>query len=110
MLLEFQLVCTGCPAPPESPRNAPWICDHCYYKHPDPVDDPFYQSTVKSLMYFCAAVLLFVRVVVIYIFHAKFRNPILVLSGWTMVLFAYSRESDLAKPSTTLAYFRASDT
>ena len=38
----------------------PWICDHCYYKHPDPVDDPFYQSTVKSLMYFCAVILLLV--------------------------------------------------
>ncbi|EKM79346.1 hypothetical protein AGABI1DRAFT_74303 [Agaricus bisporus var. burnettii JB137-S8] len=55
----FQLICTGCPSSPQSPKNAPWICDHCYYKHPDPVDDPFYQSTVKSLMYFCAAILLF---------------------------------------------------
>ncbi|KAJ8474154.1 hypothetical protein ONZ45_g16052 [Pleurotus djamor] len=27
--------------------------------HPDPVEDPFYQSTVKSLMYFCATILLF---------------------------------------------------
>ena len=36
------------------------MCDRCYYKHPDPVSDPFYQSTVKNLMYFCAAVLLFV--------------------------------------------------
>jgi hypothetical protein len=67
MSLEFQLVCTGCPSSPQSPKNAPWICDHCYYKHPDPVDDPFYQSTVKSLMYFCAAILLFVRVIIIYI-------------------------------------------
>ncbi|KAH9480542.1 Putative cation exchanger [Psilocybe cubensis] len=55
----FQLVCSGCPSSPGNPGDAPWICDHCYYKHPDPVDDPFYQSTVKSLMYFCAAVLLF---------------------------------------------------
>ncbi|CAK5284348.1 unnamed protein product [Mycena citricolor] len=39
--------------------DMPWVCDSCYYKHPDPVDDPFYQSTVKSLMYFCAAILLF---------------------------------------------------
>lgn len=39
----------------------PWICDHCYYKHPNPVDDPFYQSTVKSLMYYCAAILLLVK-------------------------------------------------
>lgn len=55
----FQLVCTGCPSTPHDGRKAPWICDHCYYKHPDPVDDPFYQETVKSLMYFCAAILLF---------------------------------------------------
>ncbi|KDR82647.1 hypothetical protein GALMADRAFT_57297 [Galerina marginata CBS 339.88] len=55
----FQLVCSGCPSSPGHPGDVPWICDHCYYKHPDPVDDPFYQSTVKSLMYFCAAVLLF---------------------------------------------------
>ncbi|KAF9485870.1 hypothetical protein BDN70DRAFT_909968 [Pholiota conissans] len=55
----FQLVCSGCPSSPKTPGDAPWICDHCYYKHPDPVDDPFYQSTVKSLMYFCAAILLF---------------------------------------------------
>ncbi|TFK70375.1 hypothetical protein BDN72DRAFT_766588 [Pluteus cervinus] len=53
----FQLVCTGCPT--ANPGNAPWTCDHCYYKHPDPVSDPFYQSTVKSLMYFCATILLF---------------------------------------------------
>ncbi|KAF8630869.1 hypothetical protein AX17_005228 [Amanita inopinata Kibby_2008] len=55
----FQLVCTGCPSGKKEPKNAPWICEHCYYKHPDPVDDPFYQSTVKDLMYFCAAILLF---------------------------------------------------
>ncbi|KAJ6620775.1 hypothetical protein B0H10DRAFT_2020571 [Mycena sp. CBHHK59/15] len=54
----FQLICTGCPKGPQT-DNAPWICDSCYYKHPDPVDDPFYQSTVKSLMYFCAAILVF---------------------------------------------------
>lgn len=54
----FQLVCSGCPSSPSHPGDAPWICDHCYYKHPDPIDDPFYQSTVKSLMYLCAAILL----------------------------------------------------
>ncbi|KAH0832208.1 hypothetical protein J3R83DRAFT_13128 [Lanmaoa asiatica] len=54
----FQLVCSGCPAGPE--KSAPnWKCEHCYYQHPDPVKDPFYQSTVKSLMYFCAVILLF---------------------------------------------------
>ncbi|KAA1480009.1 hypothetical protein DENSPDRAFT_846424 [Dentipellis sp. KUC8613] len=53
----FELVCKGCPESKSS--KAPWMCQHCSYKHPNPVDDPFYQSTVKSLMYFCAAVLLF---------------------------------------------------
>ncbi|KAL0960822.1 hypothetical protein HGRIS_005841 [Hohenbuehelia grisea] len=56
----FQLVCTGCPGSSGGgPGEAPWTCDHCYYQHPDPVDDPFYQSTVKTLMYFCTAILLF---------------------------------------------------
>ncbi|KAF7297742.1 hypothetical protein MKEN_01397800 [Mycena kentingensis (nom. inval.)] len=54
----FQLICTGCPSGPRT-GDMPWICDSCYYKHPDPVNDPFYQSTVKTLMYFCAAILLF---------------------------------------------------
>ncbi|KAF7365432.1 hypothetical protein MVEN_00416100 [Mycena venus] len=55
----FQLICTGCPTTPRDSKDMPWVCDTCYYKHPDPVDDPFYQSTVKSLMYFCAAILVF---------------------------------------------------
>ncbi|CAE6477990.1 unnamed protein product [Rhizoctonia solani] len=58
----FQLVCDGCPTtlPGETlPADAPWACHHCRYEHPDPTSDPFYQNTVKSLMYFCAAILLF---------------------------------------------------
>ncbi|KAI0345719.1 hypothetical protein BDW22DRAFT_1411802 [Trametopsis cervina] len=56
----FQLVCEGCPDPAAlgPSERPPWVCKHCYYEHPDPVGDPFYQSTVKSLMFFCAAVLL----------------------------------------------------
>ncbi|CAE6414022.1 unnamed protein product [Rhizoctonia solani] len=57
----FQLVCDGCPTtlPGEAlPADAPWTCHHCRYEHPDPTSDPFYQSTVKSLMYFCAVILL----------------------------------------------------
>jgi Ca2+:H+ antiporter len=53
----FQLICSGCPD--GSRRSSEWKCDQCYYQHPDPVEDPFYQSTVKSLMYFCAVILLF---------------------------------------------------
>lgn len=55
----FQLVCSGCPDPQYESLRAPWKCDHCYYEHPDPVEDPFYQSTVKDLMFFCTAILLF---------------------------------------------------
>ncbi|KAF9463020.1 hypothetical protein BDZ94DRAFT_1289957 [Collybia nuda] len=55
----FQLVCSGCPTSPGIPGENPWVCDHCYYQHPDPAEDPFYQSTVKTLMYFCAAILVF---------------------------------------------------
>ncbi|KAI0647972.1 hypothetical protein C8Q79DRAFT_906381 [Trametes meyenii] len=55
----FELICDGCPDVDGSSLTRPWVCQHCYYKHPDPVDDPFYQSTVKSLMYFCAVILLF---------------------------------------------------
>ncbi|KAN0139888.1 hypothetical protein V8E53_002550 [Lactarius tabidus] len=54
----FQLVCEGCPK--QIPNgDASWGCKHCSYQHPDPVNDPFYQSTVKTLMYFCAVVLIF---------------------------------------------------
>jgi Ca2+:H+ antiporter len=56
---QFELVCEGCPK--HAPAgDASWGCKHCSYQHPDPVNDPFYQSTVKTLMYFCAVVLLFV--------------------------------------------------
>lgn len=53
----FQLICSGCPD--SSRSSSEWKCDQCYYQHPHPAEDPFYQSTVKSLMYFCAAILLF---------------------------------------------------
>ncbi|KAJ7600436.1 hypothetical protein C8J56DRAFT_8920 [Mycena floridula] len=57
----FQLICSGCPLPsaPMTPSDKPWMCNHCYYEHPDPVSDPFYQSTVKTLMYLCAIILVF---------------------------------------------------
>ena len=58
-MTQFQLVCEGCPT---EGSKGPWTCQHCYYKYPDPVDDPFYQSTVKTLMYFCAGILLLVSV------------------------------------------------
>ncbi|KDQ09896.1 hypothetical protein BOTBODRAFT_36709 [Botryobasidium botryosum FD-172 SS1] len=57
----FELVCEGCPIDSGSTpgQDLPWSCKHCFYKHPDPTNDPFYQETVKSFMYFCAAILLF---------------------------------------------------
>ncbi|ODO11891.1 calcium/proton exchanger [Cryptococcus amylolentus CBS 6273] len=63
----FELHCEGCPAPTNSttghttlmkPEDV-WMCNHCYYEHPDPELDPFYQENVKTLMYGCAAILLF---------------------------------------------------
>ncbi|EJC97966.1 uncharacterized protein FOMMEDRAFT_162309 [Fomitiporia mediterranea MF3/22] len=56
----FELICDGCPGPDKRSlvEKVPWNCTHCYYEHPDPVHDHFYQTTVKTLMYFCAAILL----------------------------------------------------
>ncbi|WWC68422.1 calcium/proton exchanger [Kwoniella pini CBS 10737] len=72
----FELHCEGCPAPiqhnitvlPDSQlqtmagldgNNNLWMCDHCYYEHPNPQSDPFYKDQVETLMYGCAAILLF---------------------------------------------------
>ncbi|KZT56350.1 hypothetical protein CALCODRAFT_497517 [Calocera cornea HHB12733] len=56
----FRLSCVGCPAElPGKEPDQPWMCKQCFYEHPDPTTDPFYQETVKSLMYFCASILLF---------------------------------------------------
>ncbi|WVN85581.1 calcium/proton exchanger [Cryptococcus depauperatus CBS 7841] len=62
----FELHCNGCPDNSVSstdsmmlkPDNT-WACKQCYYKHPDPEKDPFYQENVKTLMYGCAAILVF---------------------------------------------------
>ncbi|KAK4685726.1 Ca2+:H+ antiporter, partial [Tremellales sp. Uapishka_1] len=58
----FQLHCEGCPDTTDASafRTAAegWMCDHCYYEHPDPMNDPFYQNSVKTLMYCCAGILL----------------------------------------------------
>ncbi|WVW80411.1 calcium/proton exchanger [Kwoniella bestiolae CBS 10118] len=68
----FELHCEGCPEPvqhnisvvPEMSlaplrKGDVWMCDHCYYEHPDPQNDPFYQEQVETLMYCCAGILLF---------------------------------------------------
>ncbi len=72
---QFQLRCEGCPEDTAGHQNSslssdvgwtvgtsePWKCQRCYYDHPEPADDPFYQDQVKTLMYFCATILLLVR-------------------------------------------------
>jgi hypothetical protein len=100
LFLQFQLVCSGCPSSPSRPGDAPWICDHCYYKHPDPVDDPFYQSTVKSLMYFCAAILLLVYFFFSCLETLKHSYYCSVIPHWTLVLITYPCISDMAESST----------
>lgn len=54
---QFTLVCKGCPT---IANTRPWHCKKCFYKHLDPAIDPFYQETVKDLMYLCASVLILV--------------------------------------------------
>lgn len=59
----FQLRCKGCPEPGGGKIDPAdqWKCDQCWYQHPNPISDPFYQDSVKILMYICAAILLLVR-------------------------------------------------
>lgn len=52
----FELTCEDCP--PGTEMGESWKCGRCHYEDVDPIDDPFYQSNVKPLMYFCAIVLL----------------------------------------------------
>lgn len=68
----FQIHCEGCPEPDNGnktmsaapnmgkPFDRSWECDRCYYTHPEPTTDPFYQTQVKNLMYACAFILLLV--------------------------------------------------
>lgn len=53
--------CDGCPdGMPKADSKEPWLCTQCTYDHPDPATDPFYQDQVKTLMYFCAVILVLV--------------------------------------------------
>ena len=80
-------------------QKSPWVCDHCYYKHPDPVEDPFYQSTVKNLMYLCAVILLFVSLLNRDSAVGLF-NLTLVVPNRLMVLSTNPRVANMAEPST----------
>ncbi|KAG0140102.1 hypothetical protein CROQUDRAFT_53765 [Cronartium quercuum f. sp. fusiforme G11] len=58
----FQLNCSGCPdgmstKPGEFSQEALWQCKACRYEHISPVDDEFYQTSVKGLSYYCAILL-----------------------------------------------------
>ena len=102
--LQFQLICEGCPH--DGPKGgAPWTCKHCYYEHPDPVGDPFYQSTVKKLMFFCATILLFVRTL-LSSSVTTLINPTSVVSHRPLVFLEDSRLANLAKSATTHASVR----
>ncbi|KWU46403.1 hypothetical protein RHOSPDRAFT_15333 [Rhodotorula sp. JG-1b] len=51
----FQLTCTGCTLPTR--KHPDENCRTCYYEHVSPADDPFYQTTVVQLSYYCAVLL-----------------------------------------------------
>ena len=89
-LLQFELICDGCPSQDETSLIEPWVCQHCYYTHPDPLYDPFYQSTVKRLMFFCAVVLLLVSPHVLE-FRAGIDMFATVVPYWFVVLVTYTR-------------------
>lgn len=50
----FQLTCTQCPS---GGGGEDWTCKRCFYEHVPPATDPFYQGSVKGLMYTCTVVL-----------------------------------------------------
>jgi hypothetical protein len=66
-------------------------CKNCYYEHPDPSSDPFYQDQVKTLMYCCAVILLLVS-------HYTSRLT-LVIPDRTVVFATNTRFADLAEPT-----------
>lgn len=68
---QFELRCEGCPdSPPievhdsltSHGHNESWSCERCFYVHPNPAQDPFYQDQVKGLMYICATILVLVSI------------------------------------------------
>ncbi|MBW0481860.1 hypothetical protein O181_021575 [Austropuccinia psidii MF-1] len=59
----FELSCSGCPDGVIGKdgkvlqADLSWKCKSCKYEHLSPINDGFYQSSVKSLSYYCAALL-----------------------------------------------------
>ncbi|KAG0244017.1 hypothetical protein BGX31_009973 [Mortierella sp. GBA43] len=52
---QFELRCTPCPESELLNPNA--SCQRCYHQQPNPTNDPFFQRSVKPLMYFCCIIL-----------------------------------------------------
>lgn len=79
-------------------RNQSWNCERCFYVHPDPAQDPFYQDQVKGLMYICAVILVLVST------RCPVIQTILLICSLGLldrivVLSSHARLSDLAKPA-----------
>ncbi|KDN52055.1 hypothetical protein K437DRAFT_254605 [Tilletiaria anomala UBC 951] len=51
----FQLTCEGCPQ--DRAAGETWTCRRCFYEHVPPATDPFFQSSVKGLIYTCTVIL-----------------------------------------------------
>ncbi|KOS15168.1 membrane transporter [Malassezia pachydermatis] len=54
---KFEMACSGCPNDVNSAADS-WKCDQCSFQRMSPLDDPFFQTNVKGLVYACAVVLL----------------------------------------------------
>lgn len=53
---KFELVCTGCPD--DVTERDHFRCEKCNYEHISPLDDSFFQTHVRGLIYTCTAILL----------------------------------------------------
>lgn len=54
---KFELECSGCPSDVKTAADS-WKCDQCSFERMSPLEDPFFHSNVKGLIYTCAAILL----------------------------------------------------
>ncbi|KAF9585502.1 hypothetical protein BGW38_002088 [Lunasporangiospora selenospora] len=51
----FELHCTPCPENVMRPGET--SCERCYYQQPNPLEDEFFQKSVRPLMYLCCIIL-----------------------------------------------------
>jgi Ca2+:H+ antiporter len=79
---QFQLTCSGCDITGGTIGGAE-TCRTCYYEHVSPVDDPFYKSTVKLLSYYCAIILVLVRVSSLFSSLSLVADPPLCINSLT---------------------------